>query len=259
MKSCLPEIRTAAVRSLLFLLATIALASCSSTGTIKSVADEPESAFLMAKRSYTKGDYLEAIDQFSIIKLKFSGSNVIDKSVYYLGMSYYKNEEYILAVYEFETILKSYATSPFVEDAYYYAAMCYYKLSPDYNLDQSYTKFAISAFQQYVDLFPNGKNTSASEMRMKELRNKLALKAFKNAEMYYNLENYRSAIVYYDYVLNDFFESEYADDALYGKIQALIRKKMYPEANKEIERFKKRFTASPLLRNVQALKSKIPA
>jgi outer membrane protein assembly factor BamD len=231
-------------------------AGCSSSDKQAIVSDDPEKAYMIAKASYDKKDYLDAIDEFSVIKLKYSGSNIIDKAVFYLGMSYYYNEEYILAVYEFESLMKSYPTSGLVEDAAFYSAMCYYNLSPDYALDQSYTKFALSSLQDYVELYPNGKNRAIAESRIMEMKNKLALKAYKSAEMYYELGSYKSSIVYYDYVLDEFFDSDYADDALYGKIQSLNKKKLYTEAFKEIERFEKRFPSSPLLPKVKALKSK---
>lgn len=244
-----------ALRLMMVVMLAVMIASCSS-GSKRELSDNPESAYLLAKSSYDKKDYIDAIDQFSVIKLRYSGSSIVDKTIYYLGMSYYKNEEYILAVYEFETLIKSYPTSPLVEDAYFYSAMCYYKLSPDFSLDQTYTKLALTSFQDYVELFPESKNRAASEAKIREMKDKLAYKLYKSAEMYYDLGNYKSSIVYYDYVLDEFFDSNYADDALYGKIQALIKKKMYKEASDEISRFEKRFTSSPLLPRVKSLKTK---
>jgi outer membrane protein assembly factor BamD len=248
------------LRSFIFVMLLIGLSmnfsSCSSSGSNRTLSDNPESAYMLAKSSYDKKDYLDAIDEFSLIKLKFSGTSVMDKTIFYLAMSYFKNDEFILAVYEFETIIRSYPTSPLVEEATFYTAMCYYNLSPDYSLDQTYTKLALASFQDFTELYPNGKNRALAEAKAGELKNKLAYKAFKSAEMYYDLGSYKSSIVYYDYVLNEFFESDYADDALYGKIQALIKKKQLPEAAKEIERFEKRFPGSPLLKNVKSLKNK---
>ena len=51
---------------------------------------------------------------------------------------------------------------------------------------------------------------------------------------------------------------KYADDALYGRIQALIKKKRYAEAQEDINKFMEKYPTSSLLRSVQALKSKIP-
>lgn len=231
--------------------------SCGSSGSnIKT--DDPEKAYNIAKAKYNRGDYLDAIDDFSLIKLKFSGSSIIDKAIYYLGMSYYKREEYILALYEFESLVKNYPSSSLSEDARYMYAMSYYGLSPQYNLDQTYTRYAITEFQNFLELYPKSKYAAEADRNIQILREKLALKAFKSAELYYNLDNYRSALVYYDNVLDEFFDTKYADDALYGKIQALIHKKRYEDAKHEIERFEQKFPSSPYLSKVKSLKSKIP-
>lgn len=231
--------------------------SCGSSKGSDITTEDPERAYFLAKSRYDKKDYLDAIDDFNLIKLKFSGSSVVDKAIFYLGMSYYKREEYILAVYEFETMIKSYPTSSLVEDARYNLSMCYYKLSPAYNLDQTYTKYAINEFQNFLELYPKSKYANEAESRITELKNKLSLKAYKSAELYFNLGNYKSALVYFDNVLDEFFDTKYADDALYGKIQTLIIKKQYDKAKKEIERFESRFPSSEYLSRIKTLKSQI--
>ncbi len=238
-------------------LSSLNFYSCGSSGS-SITSDDPEKAYFIAKSNYDKKDYIEAIDDFNLVKLKFSGSSIIDKAIYYLGMSYFKREEYILANYEFETLVKNYPSSSFSQDARYMLAMCYYGLSPDYSLDQLYTKYAINEFQNYLELYPKGKYSAEADRRIKELKTKLAYKSLKSAELYFNLGNYKSALVYYDEILEEFFDSKYADDALYGKIQTLIIKKRYEEAKNEIERFQNRFPTSNLLGNVIKLKSQIP-
>lgn len=232
--------------------------SCGSSGESDIKTDDPDRAFMIAKSKYNKEDYIDAIDDFNLIKLKFSGSKIIDKSIYYLGLSYYKREEFILAAYEFETIIKSYPTSSLLEDSRYQLAMCYYKLSPQYNLDQTYTRYAISEFQNFLDLYPQSKHAGEADRKIRSLRNKLAEKSFQSAELYYNLGNYKSAIVYYDNILDEYFDSDYADEALYGKIQALIKKKKYEDARNEINRFEEKFPSSQYLSKVISLKSQIP-
>jgi len=246
--------------SVLIIFVSSILYSCSSStneGNINS--DVPESAYFAAKSNYDQEDYIDAIDDFNLIKLKFSGTSVIDKSIYYLGMSYYKREEYILAIYEFEVLIKNYPTSKFSETGRYRLAMSYYKLSPSYSLDQTYTRYAITEFQTFLDLYPNSKHASSVNKRIAEMKDKLAYKILKSAELYFTMDSYKSSLVYYSEILDDYFDSKYADDALYGKIQVQIIKKNYEEAKKDIKRFEDIFFASEYINKVRSLKSKIPA
>ena len=177
--------------------------SCSSSGGSDIKTNDPDRAFIIAKRNYDNKDYLDAIDDFSLIKIKFSGTKIIDKAQYYLAMCYYKREEYILAAYEFEYLLKNYPTSKFTVNARYKLAMCYYNMSPDYDLDQTYTDYAILEFQDFLELFPNYKLDPKAESKIVELRNKLAYKEYRSAELYYKLDNYKAALMYYDNILKE--------------------------------------------------------
>ncbi len=244
------------IRTVLILFSII-IAGCISADKSNITTDNPEEAFKIAKQSYDKGDYRQAIEDFSFIKIKFSGTSVVDKAQYYLGMSYFNRKEYILAAYEFENLIKNYTLSEFYPLARYYLAMSYYNLSPKYELDQTYTQYAIIEFQNFLILYPTHKFAPDAEKKIKELRNKLAYKDLKTAELYVKLEDYKAALVYYNNILEEYFDTDYADDASYGKIQVLIIKKKYDEASKEIKRFKEKYKSSELYKKVLDLEDKI--
>lgn len=242
---------------LLILVTAIYFQSCSSSDKNGLITDDPEEAFRAAKKSYDKKDYLQAIEDFSYIKVKFSGTKIIDQSQYYLAMSYFNRKEYILSAYEFDYLVKNYPTSEFISKARYQLALCYYNLSPNYDLDQTYTYYAISGFLDFLELYPKDQNAPEAEKKIYELRNKLALKDYKSGVLYFRMENYKSAIVYFNNVLEGYFDSEYADDALYMKIQALIKRSKYDEAIKEIDRFEKKFATSEYLKQVIEIKNSL--
>ena len=247
-----------------YLLLTVVILSflavgCSGSGTSDiTKIDDPEKAFAVAMNNYNNKDYVDAIEDFSLMKVKFSGTSVSDKVQYYLALSYLKQEEYILAAYEFEYLLKNYTTSPLAVDGRYRLALCYYGMSPKYSLDQTYTYQAIMELKNFLELYPADKNAPEAEKKIRELRNKLAYKEIKAAELYSTLGDYRAATIYYENVVNEYFDTDYADDALYGKIVTLIVRKKSADAKAEIERFETRFPKSPFLPKVKSIKSTLP-
>lgn len=245
------------VNYLIALALMFVIYSCSSSDKTDIKTDDPDKAMEIAMKNYNDKDYLQAIEDFSFIKIKFSGTRVADKAQFYLGMCYYNRKEYILGASEFESLLKNYATSTYAPQARYQLAMCYYQLSPDFSLDQTYTKFAITELQNFLELYPNDKNTGDAEAKIKELKNKLAYKTYKSAELYMVMDDYKAAIYYYELVLQDYFDSDWADDALFGKIQALINKKKTADALKEVERFEKKFPKSDYLSRVERIKENL--
>ena len=59
--------------SLLIIILSVFFYSCSSSEGSDIKTDDPEQAFKIAKRKFDDKDYLEAIDDFSFIKIKFPG------------------------------------------------------------------------------------------------------------------------------------------------------------------------------------------
>ncbi len=230
---------------------------CSSSNGDAMKTDDPEKAFSIAKRKYDEKDYLDAIDDFSLIKIKFPGTSVSDKTQFYLADSYFHRDEFILAAYEFENMLRNYSLSPLIPETRFKLGLCYYNLSPKYSLDQEYTNYAIEELQLYVELYPEDKFVPDAERKLKELRDKLAYKGFKTGELYMKLSNYKAAAIYFKNVYEDYIESEWADDAMLGHADALISAGKYEEAEKVLERFYKLFPKSSLKSRADKLKRSI--
>ncbi|MGH2574587.1 MAG: outer membrane protein assembly factor BamD [Ignavibacteria bacterium] len=238
------------------LLSLLFLYGCSSSGSDINT-DDPEKAFKIAKRNFDRGDYTDAIEDFSFIKIKFPGTQIADKVQFYLADSYFHQKEYLLAAYEYETMLKNYPLSTFIPETRYKLGLSYYHLSPKYALDQQYTKYAIAELQTYIELYPEDKNIRDAERKLNELKNKLAYKDFKSGELYMKLGNYRSANIYFGNVVENIIESDWADDAMAGQIEALINLKKVDEAKRVIEKFYKLFSKSPLKSKVDKFKNSI--
>lgn len=228
----------------LFIL--ILINGCSSSGGSDIKTEDPQKAFDIAKKKYDRGDYVSAIEDFSYIKIKFPGVEISDKIQYYLAESYYQRGEHLLAAYEFESFLKNYPLSPLFPDAKYGLGMSYYKASPKYALDQEYSRYAISELQGFVELFPNDKNVPDATNRIKELKDKLAFRDLKTADLYMKMNNYRSAAIYYKNVYDNYIESDWAAEAMIGHAEALINAKKPDEALKVLDKFYKLFPKSDL-------------
>jgi outer membrane protein assembly factor BamD len=229
------------------------ISSCSSSGS-EINTDDPEAAYKIAKAKYDNKDYLDAIDDFSFIKIKFPGTTVSDKTQYYLGACYYHRDEYILAAYEFESFLKNYPLSTLTPDTRYMLGLCYYNLSPKFSLDQEYTRYAIEELQLFVELYPNDKNTPDAETKLKELKDKLAYKLFRTGQLYMKMDDYKAAALYFKNVYEQYVDSDWADDAMLGQVDALINAKKLDEAKKVLEKFYILFPKSNLKSKADSLK-----
>lgn len=169
-----------------------------------------EERMASAVKLFEKKDYLEAKNQFRVITLSYSGSNLADQAQFYLGECHYGMKEYILAGSEYERLLKVYPNSDWVDDAKYKLGMSYYKLSPKYSLDQDYTEKAIREFQEFLEEYHRSDLVPQVQARLQECRDKLAHKVYAAAEQYYKLGYYDAAAVYYNLTLDNHYDSSYS-------------------------------------------------
>lgn len=199
-----------------------------------------------AYKLFEDEDYYEAANEFTVVVLRYAGTSVADSAQFYLAESHFKMDEYLIAAVEYEKLMTSMSRSPLVPRAQFQQAESYYKLSPRPELEQQYTLKAIRAYQAFIEDFPTHELKPKAEKRIFELRDKLAEKAFDNAEIYRKMREYQAALIYYNIVLEKYYDSSWADDAIAGKIETYLDSEDYAAAAKEIEKFNQQFPDSNL-------------
>ncbi len=231
------------------------LCGCSSSEQTTTLsADE---RFQKAKALFDAEDYLESINEFTIITLQYQGSAVADDAQYYLGECRFARGEFLLAAFEYQQLKRSMTASPLVPDAQFKIGLCYFQLSPNSILDQQYTVKAIDELQSFVEYYPAHAEAGRAETLIKELTGRLAKKSYEIAQQYSILEYYRAATVYYDDVIEKYHDTEFAPLAYFGKTEALVARKRYAEALSVISLFIERFPNSVLRDRADKLKLSI--
>jgi outer membrane protein assembly factor BamD len=228
---------------------------CGSSGDLTDLGAEER--FNLGKRLYDEEDYLEAINEFQIVKLQYPGSSVADDAQFYMGEARFSRGEYLLAIEDFRTLKRNMGSSPLVPLAQFKIGMCYYMLSPRSDLDQSFSRQAIEEFQTYVEYYPLDDRRNEAEDKIAELNGRQAKKLFDSAKQYMKLGYLRSATVYYDLVVQQYHDSPYAEPALVGKIESLVERKRFNEASEEITRFIDRYPESLYMGEVDGYRARI--
>ena len=237
---------------IVLLAAVMTGAGCGSSGEILNIGAEER--FAIGKKLFDEEDYFEAIAEFEILKLQFPGSAVADDAQFYMGESHFNRGEYLLAIEEFRTLKRNMASSPLLPAAQYRTGLSYYMLSPRPDLDQTYTRQAIDEFQAFVEYYPLDEHRNDAEEKIRELNGRLAEKLFQSGEQYVKLGYHRAAGTYFDFVIQQFHDSPFAEPAYVGKIRSLITRRRTDEAREEISKFLERYPQSTLKGQVEGLR-----
>ncbi len=82
---------------------------------------------------------------------------------------------------------------------------------------------ALQSFQDFLDTYPNSKFKKDAEQNITEIRSKLARKVFESGRLYRKLMEYKAAIIYLNKVLEQYYDTEWAEKARLEKAYCLIR------------------------------------
>jgi outer membrane protein assembly factor BamD len=249
------------VTKYLLIVVSISLIWLGCSGRSPEPSWTAEEYYEYAKDLYDDENYFESANEFTIIILRYAGSSVADSAQYYLGMSHYNLDEFIISAAEFSKLINNMPQSPLVPDAQYMLGMSYYEMSPRAALDQEYTRKALRAFQMYLEDHPRHYRREEVEIKLLELREKLAEKEFLNADLYRKMYRLRSSLIYYDIVLERYYDTTWADDALVGKALVYIELEEWENAREQLLTFKDKYPDSDLEyiveRSLQKVTSKL--
>ena len=143
-----------------------------------------------AKQCFAMGKYTNAENLLiDIIGLK-KGTDEAEEALYMLAMSQYMCKDYESASETFQKFCTTYTGSNLTENAAYYVGKSLYQGSPEPRLDQTPTLGAISAFQRFMDNFPDSPLREDAQKCLFELQDKLVTKELLSAKLYYNLGGY---------------------------------------------------------------------
>ena len=143
-----------------------------------------------AKQSFAERKYMRAATLLQdLITLK-KGSDDAQESLYMLAMSQYLSGDYESASQTFKKYYSSYPKGFYAEQASFYVGQALYESAPEPRLDQTPTIGAMNAYQQFLDLFPESNYRPQAQKRLYELQDKLVMKEYLSAELYYNLGGY---------------------------------------------------------------------
>ena len=175
---------------LIFLSATLLMTGCAGEFNKVYKYNDMNYRYEYAKQCFAQGKFTNAETLLmDLITLK-KGSDEAQESLYMLAMAEYMSRDYESASETFKKYFKTYPKGVYAEQAAFYIGQSLYQSAPEPRLDQSPTNGAITAYQEFLDLFPDSPLRQEATDRMYELYDKLTMKELLSAQLYYNLGGY---------------------------------------------------------------------
>lgn len=201
-------------------------------------SDDAELKYNKAVEYFDKGDFVRASTLFDAVSTYYKGTDRSESVLNYLAKSYMGQKDYFSASEYYKTYVKTYPKGKYVVDAKYMIGYCYYLDSPDPRLDQTATHDAINALNEFIEVYPESDKVPEANKLLDELNDKLAYKAYLNAQLYFNLgnylgNNYLSAVITAQNALKKYPSTKYRED-----LSILILNAKYQQAVQSVDELK---------------------
>lgn len=215
------------------LLIVLTIISCAVRQTLAPL--EADAEFDRAISFFENEKFDQAIQGFERILFYHPSSEFVDDAQYWLGRTYLEQKQYDQAIIEFDYLIRNFPKSAQLEDAYFHRARAHLLGAPSYEKDLSDLKIAIRLFDEFLTRFPNSEYTDDVRKEILAARDLLAKKELENGRLYEKLKEIKAALLYYEYIMNNYPETGSASEARYRS--ALLREQM-GETEKALQLYK---------------------
>jgi outer membrane protein assembly factor BamD len=226
------------MRLTLVLIIAVFLVSCGGISKVLKNKD-PEYKLRMAEKYYAKKKYNFAYQLYEDVVPYFKGSKEFEDIYYKMAYSTYYQKDYMNAENFFKTYLELFPNSPKAEEVDYMRAYCFFKQSPKPELDQTNTLKTMGIMQSFINTHPGSTRIKDANDIIAICREKLETKDRRAAQLYYDLSQFRAAAVSYTELLNNYPESDKAEDYKLMIIKSYYRFAELSVEEKKQERFEK--------------------
>ena len=149
-----------------------------------------------AKEFFGTGKFSKAASLLEGLVTVMKGTDRAEESLYMLGMTYYNETDYQTASHYFTTYYNTYPRGQYVESARYHSGKALFLDTPEPRLDQSGTYKAIQELQLFLEYFPSSPHHAEVQQMIFDLQDKLVIKDYMAAKLYYDLGDYSGNFTY---------------------------------------------------------------
>lgn len=165
------------------------LTSCGEYNKVLKSTDY-EYKYEAAKSYFGKGQNTKAAAILEELITILKGTDKAEESLYMLGMTYYNQGDFITASHYFSTYYNTYPRGTYTEQARFYSGKALFLDTPEPRLDQSSTYKAIQELQMFMEYFPASNRHQEAQQMIFDLEDKLVMKDYMAARLYYDLGSY---------------------------------------------------------------------
>lgn len=200
-------------------------------------SDDMDARYDAAIAYYDHQDYYRAGLLLEELIPILRGTKKAEKALFYYAYCHYYQDQLYLSAFYFDNLYNTYPRSPYEQEARYMKARAEYESTPTYNLDQSGTIKTLQDLQSVINRYPNSQYVKDCDRMIDDLNQRMELKAFENAKLYYNLQYFKSAVIALNTFREEFPTSSLVEEAAFLRIESQFKLAKLSIEDKRKERY----------------------
>ncbi len=249
------------LRSLsLIIISALLLVACSKFSKIEKSKDI-NYQLQKADEYYAKKSYRKAQQLYETLFAAYKGSDKFEELYYRWANTYYFLEMYLEAQNFYKGFLETFPNSKYAEEVDFQRAYSFYKQSPRIELEQVNTIKAMNQLQTFINQHPNSDKIKLASETIDKAREKLEVKDYRAALLFYNIGHFRAASIAFGEITNNYPESTKGDEYFnmvvksnyrFAKLSAIDKQlERYEAVVKSYQDFQDRYPESKLLKDAE--------
>lgn len=190
------------------------LASCSSSGVKMKHTEWCKIRYDNAEELFKAGKYGRATEKLEEILATCAGTGFMEQAQFLLAESYFSQEDWIEARGEYGSFILNFPGSPFIETAEFRKAISSFNMEFLVSRDEANTTIAMRDFERYLSNHPDSPLRDSVNYYYALLVDRLAEKEFQTARLYWRMDKYQAAVIYFKEFLETYPNAKRREEAL---------------------------------------------
>ncbi len=176
---------------------------------------DAQEAFNQALRYKKEKRFRAAEDAFTYVIFNFPGSSLAADAQFELADCYFESKDFEQAQKEFNFYLQNFPNGRYQEEAAFKLGIAVFRSAPTPDKDQSQVKKAQELLSDFLTDYPESRFRSAAESALTEIASRLAHREIAAARLYFKAGEFKSALVYYEFVKENYPASLWSEEDRY--------------------------------------------
>lgn len=172
--------------------------------------------YRIAENELAEGSAGNAVEALERLHVSFGDWPRLPEAGLLLARAHYENDDYLTARSEYRRFLDRFASNPLAPEASLGECRSLAALAPHPQRDQGYTEEAITVCGNVVVDYAGTPQAESADSLRATLRHTMAEKEYLNADHYFRRRQYDSAIIYFQFVVDLYPDTDLAARALLG-------------------------------------------